>query len=89
MPYKDEEQAREAARLRMQRIRKGEHQGEHKQGEQGITGQGEHTLLSRPNGADYDPTEKLYNNPHYVDGTPRYLGPMTDGQVLDRLTVAA
>ena len=45
------------------------------------------TLLSRPNGNDYDPTEKLYNNPHYPDGTFRYLGPLSDGQVLDRLTV--
>ena len=45
------------------------------------------TLLSRPNGKDYDPGEKLFGNPHYTDGTFRYLGPLSDGQVLDRLTV--
>uniref|UniRef100_A0A6M3KY12 Uncharacterized protein n=1 Tax=viral metagenome TaxID=1070528 RepID=A0A6M3KY12_9ZZZZ len=45
------------------------------------------TLLHRPNGPDYDPAEKLYNNRHYKNGTPRYLGPLSDGQVLDRLTV--
>jgi len=46
-------------------------------------------LLKRPNGADYDPTERLYDNPHYPDGTLRYLGPLSDGQVLDRLTVSS
>ena len=45
-------------------------------------------LLHRPNGADYDPAERIYNNPWYADGTLRYLGPLSDGQVLDRLTVA-
>ena len=44
-------------------------------------------LLHRPNGEDYDPTERLYGNPYYEDGTFRYLGPLSDGQCLDRLTV--
>jgi len=45
------------------------------------------TLLHRPNGADYDPEEKLYNSQYYNEGTPRYLVPLSDGQVLDRLSV--
>ena len=40
------------------------------------------TLLPRPNGEDYDPNELL------PDGSKRYLGPFSDGQVLDRLTVS-
>lgn len=55
-------------------------------------------LLHRPNrmGANglpemvdnlYDPAERLYNSPHYADGTLRYLGPLSDGQVLDRLSL--
>ena len=39
------------------------------------------TLLHRPNGPDYDPEELL------PDGSKRYMGPFTDGQVLDRTTV--
>jgi len=50
-------------------------------------------MLTRPNrlgpnglpemvANEYDPTEKL------PDGRLRYLGPLSDGQVLDRLTVA-
>ena len=39
------------------------------------------TLLKRPNGADYDPDELM------ADGTLRYIGPFTDGQVLDNTTV--
>jgi len=54
----------------------------------GITGQGitqenvnPDVILHRPNGADYNPNELL------PDGRKRYLGPFSDGQVLDRLTV--
>ncbi len=39
------------------------------------------TLLTRPNGHDYDPDERL------SDGRKRYLGPLSDGQVLDRMTL--
>ena len=62
----------------------------------GFTKQGSQ-LLSRPNmmidgkvvfqDNEYDPTERIWGNPYYKDGTLRYLGPMSDGQVLDRLTV--
>ena len=38
-------------------------------------------LLSRPNGEPYNPEELL------PDGRKRYLGPFSDGQVLDRLSV--
>ena len=63
-------------------------EGSQKQGSQTKGSQDNVTLLSRPNGPDYNPTEKLYNNPHYTNGTLRYLGPLSDGQVLDRLTVS-
>ena len=39
------------------------------------------TLLKRPNGADYDPEELMTN------GEKRYMGPFSDGQVLDNTTV--
>ena len=39
-------------------------------------------LLSRPNGEPYNPEELL------PDGRKRYLGPFSDGQVLDRLSVS-
>ncbi len=39
------------------------------------------TLLKRPNGHDYNPDELM------PDGSKRYVGPFTDGQVLDRTTV--
>lgn len=83
MPYKDKEQARESARLSMERRRKGLTSGDNNEGDNigGVN------MLSRPNGADYNPNERLYNSPHYPDGTLRYLGPLSDGQVLDRLTV--
>jgi len=38
------------------------------------------TLKPRSNGDDYNPDEML-------DGRKRYLGPFTDGRVLDRLSV--
>ena len=84
------EQTREAARLRKQKQR--ERDTNVTQGDvtpQNVTRNvtDNVTLLHRPNGPDYDPTEKLYNNRHYPNGTPRYLGPLSDGQVLDRLTV--
>ena len=77
MPYKNEEQAKEYNRKRMRATRS----------VQPSVVQPKGTLLSRPNGKDYDPSEKIYNHPIYNDGTPRYLGPLSDGQVLDRLTV--
>ena len=80
MPYKDKEQAKEAARMRKQKQR-----SHPIMSHPNVTP--EVMLLSRPNGTDYNPAEKLYDNPYYIDGTLRYLGPMSDGQVLDRLTV--
>jgi len=80
MPYKSEEQAREAARLRKQKQRS----------HPDVTPVNVtpcKALMSRPNGEDYNPDERLYGNTHYADGTLRYLGPLSDGQVLDRLTV--
>ena len=85
MPYKDKEAQREANRVRMQRVR----------GNTKVTQKIKNVLpdsvlpklLHRSNGEDYNPDEKLYNNPHYPDGTQRYLGPLSDGQALDRLTV--
>ena len=38
------------------------------------------TLLNRPNGEPYNPDE-------IWEGQPRYVGPFSDGQVLDRKTV--
>ena len=85
MPYKDEAKRKEANRLAMEKKRKGYTDGVHIEGVHSDKTAG--TLLHRPNGADYDPTERLYGNPCYADGALRYLGPMTDGQCLDRLTV--
>ena len=74
----DIEKKREQTRERVKRYRNKD--VTHSDVTQGVT------LLSRPNGADYDPNEKLYNHPFYREGLPRYLGPLSDGQVLDRLT---
>ena len=72
--YKDKTKRTEASAERMRRYRdKGVT-------EQGVTGKGV-TLLQRPNGADYNPEELM------PDGTLRYMGPFTDGQVLDNKTV--
>ena len=80
MPYKDKEKARESARERQKKHR------------QGVTGEGVTNInkednvtpqmLHRPNGEDYNPDELL------KDGRKRYIGPLSDGQVLDRLTVS-
>ncbi len=75
-------QSKEVHREYMRAKRKGSQEGSQKEGSQ----QGSQ-LLSRPNGEDYDPLELLYDHPFYKDGTKRYLGPLNDGQVLDRLTV--
>ena len=83
--YKDEEKKREASAERMRRHRaKGVT-------EQGVTGEGV-TLLHRPNSMNdkgdiitgdfpYNPEELM------PDGTKRYMGPFSDGQVLDNTTV--
>lgn len=94
MPYKNEEQRKEANRLSMERKRKGYTTGVHTDGvhKDNVT-----PLLHRPNrlGANelpemvdnmYDPTERLYDSPHYEPGTLRYV-PCHDGRVLDRLSV--
>lgn len=73
MPYKDKGERAKAVK-RHRDYKKGLH-------ETGITGVSESVMLSRPNGADYDPNEML------PDGRYRYLGPLSDGQVLDRMTV--
>lgn len=57
--------------------------------EKGLTDDGSNTiktsgsniLLKRPNGADYNPDETM------PGGTKRYVGPFSDGQVLDRLAI--
>jgi len=75
-PYKNKEQAKEYNKTRMRATRS----------VQPNVVQPKGTLLHRPNGKDYDPAEKICDHPYYDDDTPRYLGPLTDGQVLDRLT---
>jgi hypothetical protein len=85
--YKDKEKQREATRERVRRYR-------NKGATPDVTPNGTPnvTLLKRPNRLgknglpemvenEYDPLEKL------EDGTPRYMGPLSDGQVLDRLSV--
>lgn len=72
--YKDKEAQREAARLRKQRQRS----------RLDVTPSDvtpSVKLMSRPNGPDYNPDETL------PGGEKRYLGPFTDRQVLDRLSV--
>ena len=90
MPYKDSDQAREAARLRKQKQRS----------HPDVTPANvtpDVTLLSRPNrlGADgtvemvdnlYDPTEVIVPDVAGWDGITRYVT-CHDGQGLDRLTV--
>lgn len=74
--YKDKKKQREAVKKAVAKHREGITK-------EGITGdklQGI-TLLHRSNGEDYNPDELL------PDGRKRYLGPFSDGQVLDRLTV--
>ncbi len=86
MPYKDEEQAREAARLRKQKQRLSRPDVPPDNVTPSLSPDVT-PLLHRPNGVDYNPEELIYGNPYYEDGTKRYLGPLSDGQVLDRLTV--
>lgn len=82
-----DDKQREQAKLRKQRQRDKER--DISVTSDSVTGQsvtksgrdkGSVTLLSRPNGADYDPNETL------LDGRLRYLM-LSDGQVLDRMTV--
>ena len=84
MPYKDKEARAEAVK-RHRDYKKGLQSG-------GITDEKQPQMLSRPNrmGSDglpefvpneYNPNELL------PDGRKRYLGPFSDGQVLDRTTV--
>ena len=90
MPYKDAEQAKEATRERVRRYRESHVTPDNvtPKPSPNVT-----PMLTRPNrlGAnglpemvtnEYDPTERL------PDGRQRYLGPFTDGQVHDRLSVA-
>lgn len=72
-----EEKQKEKARLRKQRQRD-------RIKKEGVTLESvtapSVTLLERPNGAPY-------NRDEMWQGLPRYIGPYTDGQVLDRKTV--
>ena len=74
--YKDKEKQKEANRLAKQKSRQGVTKGVTSEG---MTGQGV-TLLNRPNGEPYNPDE-------IWQGSKRYIGPFSDGQVLDRTTV--
>jgi len=80
----------------MRNRRKGSQKVHKTEGSQGITVESSQgiTMAIRPNrmgvnglpemvANEYNPNELL------VDGTMRYLGPFTDGQVLDRTTVGA
>ena len=78
--YKDKEEQKKANREAKQRQRQGMTKG----AMDGMTSVGMTravTLLKRPNGADYDPDELMSN------GEKRYMGPFSDGQVLDNTTV--
>jgi len=68
--YKDKALQKEVTAARVKR---------HRALQKGVTSEGV-TLLKRPNGADYNPDETM------SDGTKRYMGPFSGGQVLDRLT---
>lgn len=76
--YKDKAKQKEANRLIKQKSREGVTKGVTSEG---VTDQGV-TLLNRPNGEPYNPDE-------IWGGQPRYIGPLSDGQVLDRMTVPA
>ena len=71
MPYKSSDKQREANREIQRRKRQGVT-------DKGVTQQGV-TLLKRPNGEGYDPSEMLGNRKRYMV--------MKDGQVLDRQTL--
>ena len=75
MPYKDTEKRTQAVRDYRERQKGITSGGITEEKSQGIT------LLSRPNGEPYDPSELA------ADGRKRYMGPLSDGQALDRLTV--
>ena len=80
--YKNKEKQREYNKERMRVTRTGNTKA-------GNTGQGM-TLLKRPNrmGADGpEMVENDYNPDEMWQCQPRYVGPFTDGQVLDRTTV--
>jgi len=83
MPYKDEGQAREAARLRKQKQRS--HPDVTPANVTPCKPSNVTPLLHRTNGADYDPTELIHGHTWYPGGTLRYV-PCHDGQALDRLT---
>ena len=72
------DKAREQARLRKQRQRDKTKGNSVTLGS--VTSPSVTSLLHRPNGEDYNPNE-------LSGGRKRYLGPLSDGQVLDRLTV--
>ncbi len=87
MPYKDPEKQKQAIKRAVNRHR----QGITKDQGKGITRDGDvipeattgviPKWQHRTNGEPYNPEELL------PDGRKRYLGPFSDGQVLDRLTV--
>lgn len=101
MPYKSKEQAKEATKERVRRYRESLKSNVTPCNvTPGVTPDVTPVMLTRPNrmgsnglpemvSNEYNPNEKLYNNPHYPDGTNRYLGPFSDGQCLDRTTVNA
>jgi len=72
-----DEKQKEQARLRKQRHRDKEQQ---KSVTSNTVTLDSVTLLNRPNGVPYNPNEMW-------EGQLRYVGPFTDGQVLDRKTV--